>query len=158
MTELFNGKQCVGVEITSDTMAAFAAARADLAELDTGGVLPANTDADWNRGDDDDYDALMEQELEGQEQANAQCRMEYDLNSQEGGFCCQAMAFDVEDMDTATGYFASSTKIEAGAEEIVVDFDGTDVDILIGAELFASASGMGASFLTLAASVLVFSQ
>ena len=157
MTELFNGKQCVGVEITSDTMAAFAAARADLAELDTGGVLPANTDADWNRGDQDDYDALMEQELEGQEQANAQCRMEYDLNSQEGGFCCQAMTIDVEDYPPS-GFFASSTKIEAGAEEIVVDFDGTDVDILIGAELFASASGMGASFLTLAASILVFSQ
>jgi len=157
MTELFNGKQCVGVEITSDTMTAYAAAEGDLAELDTGDVLLANTDADWNRGDEDDYDALMEQELEGQEQSNAQCRMEYDLNSQEGGFCCQAMTIDMEGYPPA-GFFASSTKIEDGAEEISATFGGSDVDILIGAELFASASGMGASFLTLAASVLVFSQ
>ena len=152
MIEL-NGKQCVGVEITTDTMAA---ASSFLADIDNGDVLKVNTD-DWNIGDEDDYNALMEQDLFGQEHANAQCRMEYDLNSQKGGFCCQALAFDVEGY-TPYGFFATSTKIEAGAEEIVIDFGGTDVDVLIGAELFASASGMGASFLTLAASVLVFSQ
>ena len=155
MSEL-NGKQCVGVEITTDTMAAYAA-EGDLAELDTGDVLEVNTDADWNGGDEDDFNALFEQDLFGQEHANAQCRMEYDLNSQEGGFCCQALALDAEGF-IPSGLFATSTKIEAGAEEIVMAFGESDVDVLIGAELFASASGMGASFLTLAASVLVFSQ
>ena len=99
----------------------------------------------------------MEQELEGAEQAAAQCRMEYDLNSQEGGFCCQSLAIDTDGMRTPSGLFTSSTKIEDGAEEIVIEFGG-EKDVLINAELFASASAMGASFLTLAASVLVFSQ
>ena len=158
MSEYPNGKQCVGVSITTETMAAYVAASGDVGELDTADVLLKNTDADWETGDEDDRDALTEQELEGQEQANAQCRMEYDLNSQEGGFCCQAFALDMDGMDTPTGLFASSTKLEDAATDAVYTHVDTDYDILIGAELFASASGMGVSLLTLAASVLVFSQ
>ena len=38
MSDYPNGKQCVGVEITSDTVAAYSAA-GDLAELDKGEVM-----------------------------------------------------------------------------------------------------------------------
>ena len=153
MSEYPNGKQCVGVEITADTLEAYAGS-GDLAELDKADVLYANTDADFEYGDEDDYTALAEQELEGQELANAECRMEYDLNSLEAGFCCQAFSLDMDGMDTPMGLIASSTKLEAAAEGVTF----MDADVFIGAELFASASGMGVSLLTLAASVLVFSQ
>ena len=146
-----NGKQCVGLEITTENYAK--ASEDGLSAIDTGGVTLSEKNDDWLTigGEDEVWEA--DDTLENQDIANEQCRREYDLNSFEEGFCCQAMVFDYEGFGP-TALFTDATKTQNGAAEIIVDL-GEDVPVLIGAEVFASAKAMGASLLTIATSALV---
>ena len=104
--------------------------------------------------EDEDVIAAID-ELEGDEYAVAQCRAVYDLNELEGGFCCQALMIDTGDTKMISTFLSDASGVTA-QEGDAIDYEG--MDVTWGAEAFASASSIGASVMTLAATALVFAQ
>ena len=92
--------------------------------------------------------------LEGQEVANAECRAAYDDNAiaeTQKGFCCQAIGVD----GTTMGAITSATELSG---EVGEAFEIEGMEVTYGAEVFASARGLGASLAAIASATLVFSQ
>ena len=102
-------------------------------------------------------------ELEGDESAVAQCRAAYDVNELEGGFCCQSIGLEFSElMDSDPeymGFMTSATKVVKQAEDPVVvnvGFEGADISVTWGAEVFASGRALAASVVTVAATAMLF--
>lgn len=145
-----NGMQCVGMDFSDDTLGAYLEA-GDITELDKDGVMMADIVDGWDGDEDDTYEE--DDALENQEIANAYCRFLYDLNELEDGFCCQALALDSEG-ETPLGIITTASK----AEEAKTGLTLFGVEVLLGAEVFASAKAMTGSLLTLATTALVFAH
>ena len=105
--------------------------------------------------EDEDVIAAID-ELEGDEYAVAQCRAVYDLNELEGGFCCQALMMTTDGQSMITTFLSDASGVTL-QEGDAIDYEGM-YDVTWGAEAFASASSIGASVMTLAATALVFAQ
>ena len=145
----YDGTVCKGQEWTQ---AAF-----DEVGLNFGPLDPNNLHMDRRDGWKSDSD-LPEtwtgaDGLEGMEYAVAYCRALYDLNEVEGGFCCQAihLAAAIE----GNGPFfllVESDKTETIDTEITI----MDGEVSWSAEVFGSAATVGASFMALATSAIMF--
>ena len=97
-------------------------------------------------------------ELEGHDNGVAFCRALYDLNKIEGGFCCQITGTEFMDNEVDyRGMLVNSKKaVLNDIDPIVVDYGGgMESTITWGAEVFASAKGLAASALTMAAAMVI---
>ena len=126
-------------------------------------IDPDSTAIDYEEdiaADGEEAEALAE--LEGDEYAVAYCRALYDLNEMEGGFCCQTLAIEYPaEFESAPSYIpimVEKTGVTAQEEDPIVVDIGVEVSVTWGAEAFASASGLAASAMTMAASLMVFTQ
>ena len=113
--------------------------------------------------DDSTYEA--DDTLEGQEIFNAMCRSEYDDNSladTQKGFCCQAMFMDGGSEEASSAFaittFATSVAAADPEEAVTFEFSGIEIEMHFGAEAFASAKGLAASFAAVVSTALVFAQ
>ena len=166
MSEL-NFNSCAGLVVTVDSVTKV------MTEFDFTGLDPEETFYSTSIGEEyiyassEDSSFEADESLEGQESANAQCRAEYDDNSiaeTQEGFCCQAILVGGSDLGTM-GSITSATKLSKEVGE-TLELTMTDpstntevtVEVTYGAEVFASARGLGASLAALASAALVFSQ
>ena len=96
-------------------------------------------------------------ELKGHDKGVAFCRALYDLNKMEGGFCCLTLGMEFDNEADYTGTMFNSKKaVLNDIDPIVVDFgEGMELTITWGAEVFASAKGLAASALTMAAAMVI---
>ena len=166
MSEL-NFNSCAGLVVTVDSVTKV------MTEFDFTEVDPEETMYSTSIGEgyisvtDPESSFEYDESLEGQESANARCRAEYDDNSiaeTQEGFCCQAILVDGSE-GGAMGSITSATKLskevgEALELKMTNPSDNTEVtvEVTYGAEVFASARGLGASLAALASAALVFSQ
>lgn len=164
MSEL-NFNTCAGLVVTADSMTKV------MTEFDFTDLDPEETFYSTSIGEE--YISISsegtsyeeDESLEGQEAANAVCRAEYDDNAiaeTQEGFCCQTLVIDG---GAPYGSITSATKLskEVGETlEVTMTHPGTGeevtVEVIYGAEVFASARGLGASLAALASAALVFSQ
>ena len=96
-------------------------------------------------------------ELEGHDKGVAICRALYDLNEMEGGFCCFTTKMEIDNEAGYGGTMINSKKaVLNDIDPIVVDFgEGYEITVTWGAEVFASAKGLAASALTMAAAMVI---
>ena len=114
-------------------------------------IDPEETDLDLAVEVEDEDQVAALDELEGEEYTVAYCRALYDLNELTGGFCCQAIGV----MGSVTPFMTSASGVTLQEEDPIVV---GEAEVTWGAEAFASASSIGASIMTLAATALVFAQ
>ena len=164
MSEL-NFNSCAGLVLTADSMTKVMT-EGSFAEID-----PEETFYSTSIGEEYIYASSEgtsyeeDESLEGQEAANAQCRAEYDDNAiaeTQEGFCCQTL---IMDGGAPFGTITSATKLSKEVGETLevtmtnpVSGEEVTVEVDYGAEVFASARGLGASLAALASAALVFSQ
>ena len=152
-----NQNICSTLVVNQETLDDFGGGGEGLMDPDAT-IIPYEKDED-----DMEEDVLAGiEELEGDPQAVAFCRAIYDLNEIKGGFCCQSLSLDfgVEGLESYIGFLVDAGSVELVEEDpITVDFgDGFMVDMSWGAEVFASGKALAASALTMAASLMVFTQ
>ena len=96
-------------------------------------------------------------ELEGHDNGVAFCRALYDLNKIEGGFCCQIIGSEFNNEANYRGGLINSKKaVLNDIDPIVIDYGaGMVLTVTWGAEVFASAKGLAASALTMAAAMVI---
>ena len=97
-------------------------------------------------------------ELEGHDNGVAFCRALYDLNKIEGGFCCHITGteFMENEVDYRGTLVNSKKAVLNDIDPIVIDYGGgMESTITWGAEVFASAKGLAASALTMAAAMVI---
>ena len=101
--------------------------------------------------------------LEGDAKAVAKCRATYDVNELSGGFCCQSIGLEYTEVMATdpqyVGKLTSATKVVKGGDDPVVvnvGFEGYDITVTWGAEVFGSGRALAASVVTVAATAMLF--
>ena len=153
MTEL-NKYICAGTVVNQEAFEA--AMDGDESKMD-----PDALAIEYDKGESDIAADVAEKiaELEGHDYGVALCRALYDLNEMEGGFCCLTTKteMDVEGFEPSYNgmLFSSKKAVLNDVDPIVIDMGGIDVTLTWGAEVFASAKGLAASALTMAAAMVI---
>ena len=153
MTEL-NKYICAGTVVNQEAFEA--AMDGDESKMD-----PDALAIEYDKGESDIAADVAEKiaELEGHDYGVALCRALYDLNEMEGGFCCQSTKVEVDMEGAEPSYngmlFNSKKAVLNDVDPIVIDMGGIDVTLTWGAEVFASAKGLAASALTMAAAMVI---
>ena len=108
---------------------------------------------------DDEGEAVVEELEVGDVQGVAYCRALYDLNEVSGGFCCQTFGIEYDGEISQHNELTGAMGVYAQEGEITIEYFGEeDTPVYWAAERFGSANGMAASFITMTATLMAFTQ
>ena len=107
---------------------------------------------------DDEGEAVVAELEVGDVQGAARCRALYDLNEVSGGFCCQTFGLEYGGEIQQHNELTEAMGVYAQEGEITIEYYGEEAPIYWAAERFASANGMAASFITMTATLMAFTQ
>ena len=156
MSEVMNNLFCPGIVIDADTIPEVLAGTYD--NFDPLKILYSNPNGHYKwtgTWEDPTTEPEGYADLEGMEAGAAICRQGYDDNNIaefQKKFCCQTL-YDETNSAVLWAYLHAGYNPQ---DQAVVDVDG--VEVSSGAEVFASANAVAASFMTMAAAATLMLQ